>query len=288
MHKLRKRKDVNQPTALTDRSESLIFSSTILLSLTSSCALVWQRIKPGLIEFMEELRAERLKKLKVACMPSRIKALWQWVQEQEPADGVFPSVVNILHCAEVQAVYDVPASVKVTKASYDVLNPWLKEFALQWKEEVNEGLRRVIKSKINLPPSASLDPLTLAIGTIWRCENCQRNIAYPAVLAHRCQPRDNWRQMRGVIYDTLRNAESLQMAMICTTADIVQHIARLFGEDPLQVTAAELDAKTQWIKCALGAKCNRKDGVWHVKQWRTVVSINSTSCSRVSLMRQAH
>ena len=221
---------------------------------------------------MEERRVEVLAKAKLASIKGRILTLRQWMLEQEPADGVYPSVRDIARLPMVRSIYDVPASVEITRASYDVLKPWIEDFAVQWKKKVIDNLRGLIKADMNMP--TSIDPFTLAVGSIWRCGRCCNSITYPAILAHRCWGRDDFYRdaMDFAIERGLCGAKNLALIHIESTTKIVKHVAELFGADPTRVTASQLDSMPHWVKCAHGAQCSRLPLRKHMMPWRSVVS----------------
>ncbi|KAJ3558977.1 hypothetical protein NM688_g614 [Phlebia brevispora] len=247
--------EVKQPTALTER--------------------IWNRISPAIVHFLQTCKDERLSKVKEDVLRTRFGRLREMILKEEPPNRISAPLTYITSLPEVRSNLDQPYNVRVYVEDW---RPYLAGWTDNWRHEVSEHLRSLVRQHVDFPAGCNVDPLTLAVGTYWLCPHCKLHIEYPQILAHRCTkyipgyaPHDDESQYDQVLREVLRYQTIQRLDGLETTAHIVKKIVQLYGLDPAQSTPELMDCLGDRITYLPGAPCHNPD-VFYVMTWRSALT----------------
>ncbi len=227
-----------------------------------------------MVAYMEESKAERLLELQRPCLADRFELLKKVVLNMHRADEVFPFALDFaLSLTEVRQIIDVPHDVKVTEEDLMTLLPVVPKFLEDWKRKGASHFSELVKRDVPVPDG--IDPLSLAVATIFKCD-CRIMKTYPDVLLHRCGLYWSYGKCEDQYTETASNLlqyGSQSWARCKAVAGDIKNIIEACGEDPLQVTASHMDSVDARVTCL---PCN-KPGLQRIMTWRAAVSNLATN-----------
>ncbi|PPQ86965.1 hypothetical protein CVT25_009787 [Psilocybe cyanescens] len=146
---LARHKLVNRPQRLTERS--LYFDHQGPLLLTHAFFNpVWTNIKPGILDFMEEMRRKRLKRkldaLHIERRKISVDALRAFRQSKLTEALLMPGLLDYWQFEPVEEVVNAPADVKVTISSFDNAILQLPELVGKWRKRIDQEMTQIIKA----------------------------------------------------------------------------------------------------------------------------------------------
>ncbi|KAF8899296.1 hypothetical protein BD779DRAFT_1666989 [Infundibulicybe gibba] len=180
---LEEHKLVNKPARLTDR--------------------VWKNIEQPMLEFMQKMRGERLRREHAALVIERkrtaIKILRAYKNGRLPCTELLPEPVDFCDFPPVKAILEKPSEVEVTEASFSDIVSTLPTMIEDWKRDVHQRLNVTIESRkfsqIFMPmgcpdygdweddddiPSMSEDEFQTKLNlatTVFQCRGCRNDYA---------------------------------------------------------------------------------------------------------------
>jgi hypothetical protein len=156
---------VNQPRPLTTRT--------------------WIKIKPTLLEFMQNCREEWIKKVEEIRILNRQRIFAEAFEDyccSRPSSEAMFGVIDAYLMGKNKSIVEDSAS-EITKESFADFFDLMPELVENWRKEKSLELLPIIS-----PQLAKSDPaqiLGLAT-TFFKCTNCFQPISYPRILGHAC------------------------------------------------------------------------------------------------------
>lgn len=225
---------VAQPKALTDRT--------------------WKSIHSRLEDFLLHHQQDRLYRERGALVKSRLKIMSDAIDAIQPLTDDGPATCDIaLGIPEIQTTLELPADITVTMASFDFLANKLPTFVQRWKDDTRKQLCDLVRAKVKL--AQSTDPLSLAIGSRFRCRHCScSDTGYPHLLSHRChnlpehtfEERDYCKELIVYTLQLRRNTPS----NFTDEVPFLEGIVKLCGQDPAKATVSEMDLLPIRLTCS--------------------------------------
>ncbi|KAI0783630.1 hypothetical protein C8Q75DRAFT_428862 [Abortiporus biennis] len=162
-------KAVREPKVLTDRA--------------------WENLKSKAISIMEGIRKNRVFNERRPVLQARMEPLIPVLNSlrRDYGDINFPSSANFLLLPPVRSIIDVPNGVTLT--AEDIIRSIkaiLPEILADWKSSVQVKLVQLIKSKTEVPEG--VDPLSLAVGSFFRCIHCGKFRSYEHLSPYMFKP----------------------------------------------------------------------------------------------------
>lgn len=228
----------------------------------------WKRVEPVVVSWLEERKRERLQRLKNEAIRKRLRELDAYVLGLEPANGYFFSSVDVARMTKFCELIDVSPDINMTKADFEALTPMLNLAVARWLRELKHELRTKVRAEVD-SIAPDVDPLKLAVGAYWqctRCKPCDRPLAYPQVLAHRCntEPLVEDTTYGHLVKEVLQHRRALITAKhLRPLSPFVKAAVTAFGMDPRTTTPAQLDDVPK--------RCREKFRYSHLAPGRIVV-----------------
>lgn len=111
--------------------------------------LVWANIKPGILEFMQEMREKREKREFAALVNERkrsaVTVLRTFKNARLPETQIMPQGPDFCHFPVISAVLNRAAQVEVNVSSFDDIIPLLPELIAKWRDSIKRKMTQVIK-----------------------------------------------------------------------------------------------------------------------------------------------
>ncbi|KAG6820464.1 hypothetical protein H0H93_016759 [Arthromyces matolae] len=162
-------KVVKQPKVLTDR--------------------IWANIKDSLIEYMTDVRAERLAKLREKTIFERGGVLSKAIEVYAATHGlhdVLPHMVDVAMEPSFRAIIeDTPFEDEISTAHFQSCMNEFPRIAEESRCTKDKILIELINDDPNAKETATLTTLQRAT-TFFHCQRCRHTISYPRVLFHDC------------------------------------------------------------------------------------------------------
>ncbi|KAI0768920.1 hypothetical protein BC629DRAFT_805824 [Irpex lacteus] len=262
--------EVRKPQALTDR--------------------IWRNIKPGIIELMENMRAQRLAGLRKQTLTDRLSALEKFTKElasRSPGLDLTPREVAIL-CPEIPSLLDPDVNAEFNP---DDLGEPIQRYLNKRIEDARDSLRKMIIYECELDPSC--DPFSLAVGAWFFCRWCTTARHLDHAIRHHCinlsepkRPPD----MCGVYYRLVCKMFVNQGTWcvdryrdgVSTVAEIIQAC----GLDPKTATVDDMDKVDVRFQC----KCShhrQQQGYMPIMNWRTSAVKSLYTCLPCCTLKKA-
>ncbi|KAG7088862.1 hypothetical protein E1B28_012816 [Marasmius oreades] len=253
---LKQHKFVNQPKPLTDR--------------------IWQNIKQPLAEFMQTIKAERLKREHKEVCQKRYKLLADILRERESTltdELVMPSSIDVSCWKPVKSVIeDLPTEAGAEDSMFNEILEELPLFIQDWNREKAQVLLAALQVH---DPEATEADLRLAT-SLFRCQHylCMRTkvASFPAILSHRPFHR-GWSSTSPPLAPWL--SQSAQLSSDCifklhkTGSQNTRKVMELCGLDCMSTTTEEMLVKNPLVECK---DCTTEAGVRLFMRWTRAIT----------------
>ena len=234
-------------------------------------------MEPKIVKIMEKIRHDRLKVSRGPTITKRLRVFDEAVLAIQPRKRNEPSLRDIaLNLHEVRKVITRPGSEEVTISSFDFLRTALPDFSQQWTDEINDALRGLVRGQIEL--GDSVDPLDLAVGSVFICKGCNDPVSLQDVRSHTCRrraeyPFSNRDYYSEIVVQTLP-VMNWEPDMLSTDMGLLKSVIEKFGFDPRTATVVNVDASPTRVTCPEhNPRC-----VLEIMDWRSAVSSPSSIC----------
>lgn len=242
-------------------------------------------MEPKVVEWMEDVRYNRLKKERGPRIYRRLRVLSVAVAAILPRRRGEPSLCDIaLGIPELKPILEEPSQEGVTVADFDFLKTALPAFAVKWREDVQAHLRSVAMEKIKaagVELAPSVDPLSSAIGSVFICTSCTDShvirrdylteFTYPDLLSHVCIRQAlpyTGNYFADAVAEHLRHLPHWEPAKFQSIGvDMMKGLLEKCGLEPKTATLADLDA--------LRFRCLKHHDDWtlRVRNWQSLVRL---------------
>lgn len=242
--------------------------------------IAWTKIKPDIIEFLEEIRDARLEEVKSDSLSIRhdlFRHLVDVYTRNRPSNEIVPRAGDIYRMAGIEDLIEgTPHEELLTEDAFKDFFLHLPEFSHQWRQDKSQILLEDMRRAFHENPTYAqrLETSALSLATsFFRCIRCDRPMTYPYVLIHPC-----FTPSMGSLPLTTANhlgvragsrARSKATLFDRKTHDVVHHLIRLCGLGPATATGRDVDEKMALFSCA---RCSNQDDVFYVT-WRMAASI---------------
>ncbi|KAF9265206.1 hypothetical protein L218DRAFT_924350 [Marasmius fiardii PR-910] len=252
---LRQHKLVKQPKELTDR--------------------IWQNIEQPLADFMESVKADRLKREHKAICEKRYKLLVKLLRERESVlsgEVVMPSSVDVACWEPFNAVIETLSTEAGAEASmFDEALEQLPKLIQEWNREKPQMLLTALKEH---KPEATEADLHLAT-SIFQCQTgfCMANrvAAYPAILTHRGAHGffSNFSPPRPWLPWGSQRFSDCELKVHKAASEISRSVMQLCGLDPSTTTTEKMFALNPLLECK---DCTTESGVRIFMRWNRALT----------------
>lgn len=235
----------------------------------------WLQIKGPLLEYMEEVKTERLAKEKSDAIRSRYDLLVETYREyrlNKPFRTVLPNVGDIVTIKEVvRIIEDTPYDQDVTESDLRaVLDAIPQSYFEDWRKRCDAALVKVLNSVRRKKPATKAD-LKLAT-TVFKDKDGGSDLLYPHVLVSdevtavygSIEPRDD--DPSTLCRHRPWSAEHLGVSY----RHIAKPLVLLAGLDPRKATAEDMDQMDLWFVCTNGLRWSRRCAM----TWRYAVGLD--------------
>ncbi|TFK48760.1 hypothetical protein OE88DRAFT_502041 [Heliocybe sulcata] len=154
---------------------------------------VWSNIKPSLVKFLHEKKAERLEEERVKDILRRdsmvVDAYQEWLRDMSPTEA-FPSTADICLTEEFERFTTMGGDVASAMRELSDAVSQLPRLVDEWRADAKLELCQLLPSLPDDYPdrdNAWKEPRRLQLATtIFRCQSCEELVHYPRVLVHSC------------------------------------------------------------------------------------------------------
>lgn len=252
-------------------------------------------VKDNVIEWMESLRLDKLMHMERTLHATRARTFTQvfhrWHAEQTDKRAL-PRAIDFMRRPEIQAIFRLPDTVRVTAQMFDVHRDQFGEWAAEWRRGCEDKLRALIRSSDAFQGKLAdnVDPLSLA-SVVFTCAECEKDInsfskitpLYPSLLSHDCL----WPRVTYYTY-----TDPVERAIVAMSGYYMRHdfreawdckslsigrwhergkdVVELCGKDPYTATMEEMDALDVRLWCSSCSERGEKRV--QVCRWREAVS----------------
>lgn len=151
----------------------------------------WENIRDDVVQFMQQVRTERLIRERRVLLCSRLKLLSEFIAEYESSEGPRtaetdwqPHFADVAMHPTFRALADAPDATQITKEDFVAVSDEIPVFMKSWFAERQAEFVSMAAQAVDTLEDASL--LTLAIST-FGCQRCRRkDLRWPGVLSHAC------------------------------------------------------------------------------------------------------
>ena len=250
---------------------------------------VWANIKPGIVDFMEKTREDRLKRHRVNIIHERldrVRKLFDNYTAAEPQPSILPQVADINNMPECRALFLAANDVEHSEQDFAHIASQLPELCERWRT-VAEGELALLMSKG--PASDRLaqpgqNRQKLELATTYFSSSCGCGvISYPRILVHECltMNMDPWSDGDGenaIIgnWDAFGQPWSVGLEGFVYAEDVSAAVRCLLATcslDPDNTTAKEMDERDSRFSCE---NCWSRDEGALVMTWRMAVCISES------------
>lgn len=184
----------------------------------------------------------------------------------------------LLDMPEVKAVVDVPPDVVLTEDSFDVIIQALPNFVSEYKATARKYFAGLVQQNIDdIDPH--MDPLSLAVGTVFVCNRCRRSHSYPNIASHTCRPRtlswldeDDVFRQAAIRTANLGGYEKSYWEPIDFRADVkeMEWLVRMHGLVPKTATIQDMEGSSIRLTCPRVNESNTR----HMGHSRVMTAMN--------------
>lgn len=237
-------------------------------------------MKKTIFDVMEDIRAVRLKKERVAIMRERQAIAVEIFRDYSlklSVNEVIPEPVDVCDAADFRTIIqDTPIDIKVNKKSFENAIKRLPLLIQEWRSVKEAELLRIINSDFTL--DSDHQQLELAT-TFFGCRICQSAVQYPGVLMHRCLrvPRPFYNHqddIQNMLWASLKNEPwnygGDRVNLNIKAIGVARQLVKCFEMDPNTTTAQEMDKIGGIVECI---PCEKLDSTKRLAMdWRNAVS----------------
>lgn len=227
---------------------------------------IWSHIKDPLIEIMERLKRERLKRNHKWAIERRVKIVSDLIKvytANKPVDAIIPAMGDICEMPEFKTVIlDPEDDVEVIEEDFKDAMERLPQGIEEWRVAKEAELVRFLDPESE-PADAEHNRRQLELATtLFNCNRCYQNpISYPRILIHGCLTEyKSWQHTSPPDCDEklLRTSASSEPWNVpknrITTIkeEMVETVSTLLtfcGLDPEVATAQEMDERDARFEC---------------------------------------
>ncbi|KAF8997048.1 hypothetical protein BDQ17DRAFT_1429254 [Cyathus striatus] len=265
---------------------------------------IWNNIRPQLIQFMEEKKAERLEWQESAMLHLRrplLRILRKQYAKTLPPNSIVPPEADLNDYEPFRNIIEeTPPDQEVTIDDFNDVLDGLPEFVSQWRGEKDRELLRIMGAPVTENPDFS--PLKLAT-TVFHCAKSYSfrsspccYVSYPQILVHKCARSYGTRRLYpseisapmgydDELYIDLGEAKWNSEGQVLFSTQghqIAEKIVSLCELDPKSATCEDMDARDPVFQCNL---CTR-DGARCCMRWREAIyhSLSEHHLSDLSLV----
>ncbi|EKM49968.1 uncharacterized protein PHACADRAFT_32829 [Phanerochaete carnosa HHB-10118-sp] len=211
---------------------------------------VWEKIAPPLLEFMEQVKQERLRQEHLGALKERFTIFDRVLPARYSYRPGEPSELDIaLGISQLREVIDSPSEATVDEGSFDFLQEALPPFVENWKNERDSRLAALVTQDLeDIDPSA--DPLTLAVACRFTCKACGSASAHPQT--HRCRCVSPTTEQDDVYCNAAVKSLAKQYwtpSTFETNVSRLSSIIRICGYDPARTTLEDLEGSAVRLAC---------------------------------------
>jgi hypothetical protein len=260
---------------------------------------VWNNIMPKLIEFMEDIKAKRLQRERVAAVNKRRQMMATILNNYlltRSLTEVIPCIADVCEMKEIKSIIeDTPIDVEVNAKSFANIVPELPRLIDEWRISKSRELITMMEAEApalikteetDLAAHFDLSPLELA--TTWFfCRNCDEPIGYPRILAHdhaiamtptlrKDGPRDH---ILGLSCQAW-NFRGDRLKFHVDAHRAARPIVESCGLDPDTTTARQMDEFDPMVECLI---CRNFGAGRIAMRWRRAVCSFIGSCRTVEV-----
>ncbi|TFK76192.1 hypothetical protein BDN72DRAFT_891283 [Pluteus cervinus] len=238
---------------------------------------IWENIKPGLVEFLEQSKATRLQNDRRYRLGLRVRLLYQvfdqYVRELPPRT-VTPGPADLASTVPFRRlILETPLDENLAIGDFADLIDELPNLCLSWEQSKNKFLSSLIPAgkRSRVKGLRSFDLAT----TFFRCAWCRDPIAYPRVLVHDClskvhsstQINEEDEELFAILEETPWNYGD-DSVTFDEEASIAAHaIITAVNKDPRTTTPQEMDDLDPRIECIQCTTPRSKLAM----RWRTAI-----------------
>ena len=242
--------------------------------------IVWQRINPLLVQFLENQKAERLNSVYRKRFNTFQSVITAAIEERYP-QALVPQIIDLCMDYRVRDMLDLPPSVDLSAdwISYFLVRV-LSDMIESWKRDKTSQLSELFRSSCGLYIDPEVETLQLAVA-IFKCSRCPemfRHIQrYPDVLTHECLTRRTTPNTTYDYYETIASRTLDCSPWSCAALEVHRWVQRarvvieVCGQDPARITAAEMDILDPCFFCRL---CTTQLAFM---DWRMAVGLESNT-----------
>ncbi|KAG6834767.1 hypothetical protein H0H93_007535 [Arthromyces matolae] len=169
--------------------------------LTERNCTVWNNIKGGLIQYMEDFQANRLKRLRGEAVPAIGKVLSKAMKvyaATQPPHVILPLVADVAMEPSFAAIIEdtlLEEAMPIPELHFQSAMKDFPRIVEEMRCAKDEMLVKMINDHPGITEKATLATLQRA-ATFFHCELCDRSISYPRILVHEC-----WRPRHDLLLD---------------------------------------------------------------------------------------
>ncbi|KAJ6502227.1 hypothetical protein C8R45DRAFT_612876 [Mycena sanguinolenta] len=232
---------------------------------------VWANVEPDLVEFLTEVKKQRLDQEWIDVLEARISILTRAASDGGLDAIPFsnqPSISDLCIMPEYRAVLERPAADRTVEQDFADALAHLSEQTDQWRQSNIDILLQLLPASSKKQGKKQLDTSILDLcTTFFRCHSCREPISYPRILKHAClrNPRRLEETEEDGKEDTLLRAlreapwvHGCQgIAFDVEASNIAAMLITLCGQDPKTLTTAgmdEVDSRFECVRCAHPSK----------------------------------
>lgn len=232
---------------------------------------------PRLVTWLEACQEIQERPLRMKTIKDRIEQLDNVLLPVSADHNISPSIRDIVvDMPEARQAIDVALDATV---SFDTLLAALPAFTEQWRQEAYTSLDQQIRQRAYNLKKLKGNPLALAVGEFFRCEDCLSPVGHTDVLNHHC-PRQNGKFNR-TVPNHHSNSHDNAAERFCSSisafpterqrffscAWAMLQVVSLCGYTPETATSEEMDTSDSRLVCSRCSTEQRR----MVLTWRAAV-----------------
>ncbi|GJE86832.1 hypothetical protein PsYK624_029150 [Phanerochaete sordida] len=228
---------------------------------------IWQNIQDELVAFMVDHQQDRLYKQHGKVVKERLLTMLKVAEAIHSFDLPGPSPHQVaIAIPEVQQILRLPGDAVVTEDNFAFLSTVLPAFVTQWKKTATTHLADLINAKLELPEA--VDPLSLAVASMFTCKYCRMSLRYPRLLTHTCtgHPKTTYEERRNYSKELVGKTFPDRHCTGASFQDeikLLQKLIELHGLDAKTTTREQLDSSDMRLTCVR----HKQDGAVRVMSW---------------------
>ncbi|KAF9469335.1 hypothetical protein BDZ94DRAFT_374652 [Collybia nuda] len=232
---------------------------------------IWDNIRDDIIETLEEVKEDRLKRERLQMLRRRVGTLRSALMELPQTTDIVPDFADICAVQPFRTIiFKTPREDSLTKEQFAASLTEFSNIAAEWRTSCVQQLFEL------LPRPFDVSALKLAT-VFFRCHWCTEPITYPRILKHACLVKrysdldDDDDELQQACSPVLPwNLGGEQISFDDEASSFARDIIKSCGQDPERVTMSEMDVLDPRVECLCCAHPSRGR---LVMKWKIAVSV---------------